>query len=266
VSVPSLDRDAARRVMRLASESSGVAGVLPDDDRFSTEMLVAAAAEVGIPAEAVHRALAAERLDPTPAVRTGDGLLGSAVVTVDAEFDASAPDVLARLDDWFVEGHHLRRDRVRGGRGEWVKRPGLVGRAARTVRVAVGEGRLGKVRRIAVSTGETGDGTTLVRVEVDRTHERRAAAAAGLAVATVATAGAVAVAVVTAPVLFVAAPLGLAAGLGVAAGGRAQANTIRGEVDRVLEAVDDHAAPTPLRTDVARRVAGRNRKRSSLAS
>jgi hypothetical protein len=63
--------------------------------------------------------------------------------------------------------------------------------------------------------------------------------------------------VVAAPLLLVAAPLGLAAGFGAARGGRSQATVIAGEVDRVLDAVDERTAPTRLRTDVARRVVGR---------
>jgi hypothetical protein len=69
--------------------------------------------------------------------------------------------------------------------------------------------------------------------------------------------GTVALAAVTAPVLLVAAPLGLAAGVRVAANGRGKANAVAEEVDRVLDAVDDGISPTRLRTDVARRMIGR---------
>ena len=49
--------------------------------------------------------------------RGGDPLVGAAVVAVDAEVLGSSSDVLARLDAWFVDGHHLRRDRLRDGWG-----------------------------------------------------------------------------------------------------------------------------------------------------
>jgi hypothetical protein len=262
VSGRQLDPVAAGRVLRRAS---GLFGDRPDSLTnawgVSEQALLEAAAEVGMPVDAVRRALAVERLDPRPRRRASDRLIGAAIVTVDAEVTGSAPDVLARLDDWFVEGHHLRRHRLRDGRGEWIKRPGIVGRTVRTVRVAFGEGGLGRVRRVRVTTSETGTGTTVVRVEVDRRHDRRLAAAGGAAVATAATAGTVAVAVAAmVPVLLVAAPLGLVAGLGVAGGGRSQANVIAGEVDRVLDAVDERTAPTRLRTDVTRRVTGRTRR------
>ena len=95
------------------------------------------------------------------------------------------------------------------------------------------------MRRVDVSTGDTGIGTTVVRVEVDRSRDRKVAAAAGTAVAAMATVGTVALAAVTAPVLLVAAPLGLAAGVRVAGSGRGRATAVAGEVDRVLDAVDD---------------------------
>ncbi len=257
----SLDRDAVGRVLRRASElADDGLSTLPLPGVVDEQALVEAAAEVGIPAAAVHRALAVEQLDPLPRARPADRLVGAAVVAVDAELTGSAPDVLARLDAWFVEGHHLHRHRVRGGRGEWTMRTGLVGRTIRKVRVATGEGRLGRMRHVWVSTGDTGSGTTVVRVEVDRKHDRRVSAAAGTTVAVVATVGTVALAAVTAPVLLVAAPLGLAAGVRVAGGGRGRATAVAGEVDRVLDAVDDEISPTRLRTDVARRMVGRPRR------
>jgi hypothetical protein len=259
-----LDHDTVGRVLRRASDLADAGpDPLPTFGGVSERVLVESAAEVGIPVVAVRRALAIERLDPLPRHRVGDRVVGAAVVAVDAEVVGTSTDVLARLDAWFVDGHHLHRHRVRDGHGAWTKRRGLVGRTVRTVRGAIGEGQLGRMRRVDVSTGDTGTGTTVVRVEVDRSRDRKAAAAAGAAVAAVATAGTVALAAVTAPVLLVAAPLGLVAGVRVAASGRGRATAVAGEVDRVLDAVDDGVSPTRLRTDVARRMIGRTR--SSIA-
>ena len=91
---------------------------LPDADGIDADTLVAAAAEVGIPEQAVRRSLALERLGPPPA--DGGRVLGAAVVVVEDELHGDAGDVLARLDAWFVSGHHLRRDRLRDGRGTWT--------------------------------------------------------------------------------------------------------------------------------------------------
>lgn len=260
-----LDHDTVGRVLRRASDLVDVGShALPPPSGVSERALVEAAAEVGIPLSAVRRALAIERLDPLPRPRVGDRFVGAAVVAVDAEVIGTSTDVLTRLDAWFVDGHHLHRHRVRAGHGAWTKRRGLVGRTVRTVREAIGEGQLGRMRRVDVSTGDTGIGTTVVRVEVDRSRDRKVAAAAGTAVAAVATAGTVALAAAaTAPVLLVAAPLGLVAGVRVAASGRRGATAVAGEVDRVLDAVDDGVSPTRLRTDVARRMVGRTR--SSMA-
>ena len=251
-----LDRETVARVLRRASE-------LTDDESepplelgtVSERALVEAAVEVGIPAAAIRRALAEERLDPLPRRRVGDRLVGPAVVTVDAELDGSPSAVLSRLDAWLVDGHHLRRDRLRNGRGLWTKRPGIVGRTIRTVRYATGEGRLGRVRSVRASTGDTGNGTTVVRVEVDQDRGRRTAASGG-AVAGVVTVGGIIVAVVAAPVALVAVPIGLAAGVAVTGGGRSHTRAVAQEIDRVLDSVDQGIVPTRLRTELVRRATG----------
>src|SRR5262245_16598823 len=251
-----LDRETVARVLRRASE-------LTDEETepslelgsVSEQALVEAALEVGIPAPAIRRALAEERLDPRPRRRVGDRLVGPAVVTVDAEVDGSPAAVLSQLDAWFVSGHHLRRDRLRNGRGVWTKRPGIVGRTIRTVRYATGEGRLGRVRRVRASTGDTGIGTTVVRVEVDQDRGRRTAASGG-AVAGVVTVGGIVLAVVAGPVALVAVPIGLVAGVAATGGGRSHARAAAQEIDRVLDSVDQGIAPTRLRTELVRRATG----------
>jgi hypothetical protein len=252
-----LDDDTARRVLRRAIDLADAAEPVDDHRGVSEDTLVEAAVEVGIPAAAVRRAAAVERLDARPQQHAGDRVVGVGIVTVDAEVRGSPDEVLARLDAWFVDGHHLRRDRLRGGRGVWTKRTGVVGRAVRTVRVATGEGRLGRARCVSVSTSATGVGTTVVRVQVDRSHGRRSAAAAGAVVAGVTAAGTVLIALVTAPVVVAATPVALVAGAGVARRGRSGADDIAHEVGRVLDAVDDRIAPTRLRIDIARRAIGR---------
>jgi hypothetical protein len=255
-----LDRETVGRVLRRASDlANDDQQVLLELGSVSEQALVEAAVEVGIPAAAIRRALAVERLDPAPRPRAGDRFVGASVVAIDAEVVGSASDVLARLDDWFVDGHHLRRDRLRDGQGVWTKRTGIVGRTVRTVRVATGEGGLGRVRRVAVSTGDTGTGTTVVRVEADQSRARRTAAA-GVALAGAGMLGTVVLAAVAGPLLLIAAPIGLAVGIGVAGGARSRANALAREVDRVVDAVDDNIAPTRLRADIARRVVGRTHR------
>jgi hypothetical protein len=258
-----LDRSAVSRVLRRASEETelGAGGTtLPELGAIDEQALVAAAVEVGIPAAAVHRAIAIERLGPRPAGHLGDRLVGAGTVVVDEELPGRAYDVIARIDAWLVDGHHLRRDRLREDRGEWSKRSGVVGAAIRTLRGATGEGRLGDLHRVAVTARDTGTGTCVVRVEADRRHDRSVHAAAGAVVAGAGTAGVVAVAVVTAPALLLVAPLTILAGAGLAATGRGRAARVEREVTRVIDAVDQHVMPARLRVDVMRRVAGRPRR------
>ncbi len=151
----------------------------PSSARSTSTRSIAAAAEVGIPPAAVRRAIAVERLGPRPAGHVGDRLLGAGTVVVDEEVRGRAYDVVARIDDWLVDGHHLRRDRLRDDRGEWSKRTGVVGVTARAVRGALGEGRLGDLDRVAVIARDTGAGTCVVRVEADRRKDRSVHAAAG---------------------------------------------------------------------------------------
>lgn len=256
-----LDRAAVSRVLRRANDlTDGAPTTLPDLGAIDEEALVAAATEVGIPAAAVHRAIAVERLGPRPAGHVGDRLLGAGTVVVDEELPGRAYDVIARIDAWLVDGHHLRRDRLREDHGEWSKRTGVVGATIRTIRGATGEGHLGDLHRVAVTARDTGTGTCVVRVEADRRHDRGVHAAAGAVVAGAGTAGVVVAALATAPVVLLVAPLTIVAGAGLAATGRGRAARVEREVTRVIDAVDQHARPARLRVDVIRRVAGRPRR------
>ena len=253
-----LDRAAVTRVLRRASELSELYPDADGDvDVIDERALVAAATEVGITADAVRRAIAVERLGPPPSTDLGDRLVGAGTVVGYHELPGRADDVMARLDAWLVAGHHLRRDRLRDGHGEWSKRTGLVGRTIRAVRSATGEGHLGDMRRVSATVCDTGTGTCVVRVEADRRVDRTAHAASGVFVAGAGTAGVVVAALLTGPLLLLVAPVTVAAGVGVAATGRSRAGRVEREVGRVLDAVDQQARPARLSVDVVRRVAGK---------
>lgn len=253
-----LDRDAVRRVLHRAVELEGAehAG-LPDLYGIDADALEAAAVEAGIAAAAVRRSLAIERLGPPPA--GGAGVSGAAVVVVTDEVGGRSHEVLARLDAWLVSGHHLRRDRMRDGRGSWSRRRGIVGSAFRSLRHATGEGYLGDLERIDAVVADCGTGTCVVRVAADRRRERRVRNATGVAVATVATAGAVVGAAIAGPFLLLAAPVTIATGAGIAVTGRRRARQVAGEIDRVLDSVGHGALQTRLAPDLARRVVRRDR-------
>jgi hypothetical protein len=249
-SVP-LDRDAVRRVLRRATTLADGDAIVLADDRIDADTLVAAAAEVGIPEDAVRRAITLEQLGTRP---DRHGLvLGPAVVVVDEELHGSAPDVLAALDRWLVGGHHMRRDRLHATTGTWTRRRGVLGSTFRSLRRVTGEGYLGDLQRIDVVGLDTGTGTCVVRVIADRRRERRARGAAGAAVGGVATAGAVVGALALGPWLLLIAPATVAVGAGVAVTGRRQARRVEGEIDRVLDSVEHGDRPVRLAPDLARR-------------
>lgn len=276
-----LDTDLVARVLRRASE---LAKADEDADALNgaghaigpgtigvgvgESALIAAAEEVGLSVAAVRRSIAVERLGPLPVARRSDKLFGASVVAVDDEISATVPDVLDRLDAWMVDGHHLRRERLRddrtAGHAEWSKRSGLVGIAVRTIRNATGEGKLGEVRRITATAADTGVGTCAVRVTADRTRDRQTFTGGGAAVAATGTAAIVVVAVAATPFVLLATPVAVIAGVGVAVRGRARANRTRREIERVLDAVDQGGDPTRLSIDLARRVAGRTRRRRPI--
>ncbi len=220
--------------------------------------MIAAVEEVGISIEAVRRSIAIDRLGPLPATHVGDRLLGPAVVVVDDEIPGSATEVLGRFDAWLVGGHHLRREFMRDGDGEWSKRSDLVGVVIRAVRSATGEGRLGDVQRLTVTVRDSGMGTCAVRVMVDRVIDRRAWGSAGSAVAIGGTATVVvAVSIVASPLILLATPIAVGAGAAVAARGRRRSKRTTREIERLLASVHEQSDPTRLRSDVARRVVGR---------
>ncbi len=221
-------------------------------DGVAPEVLVAAATEVGIPEDAVRRALTVEQLGESPAGRSG--VLGPPMVVVDDELAGDAPAVLAALDRWMVGGHHLRRDHLHEHTAAWTRRRGILGTTFRTLRHATGEGHLGDVERIDAVALDTGIGTCVVRVTADRRRERRSHGVAGAAVGGVTTAGAIVGAVALGPWLLLAAPATVAVGAGIAVGGRRRARLVEGEIERVLDSVEHGDRPARLAPDLARRV------------
>src|SRR5262245_40153397 len=145
-----LDRDAVRRVLRRATTLADhdPVAVAELNDRIDADTLVAAAAEVGIPEDAVRRAITVELLGTPPAQH--GSLLGPAVVVVDEELHGSAADALAAVDRWLTGGHHMRRDRLHATTGTWTRRRGVLGTTFRSLRRVTGEGYLGDLERIDV--------------------------------------------------------------------------------------------------------------------
>ena len=257
-----LDRDAVARILRRADALDAHDAHDDQGSGIDEAALIAAVEEVGISIEAVRRSIAIDRLGPLPAAHLGDRLLGPLMVVLDDEIPGTPREVLARFDAWLVDGHHLRRDRIREFDGEWSKRSDLVGVAIRTIRSATGEGRLGDVQHMTVTVRDTGMGSCAVRVMVDRMLDRRLWGGAGSAVAVggMAAITVVAITVVASPLILVVAPIAVGAGAVVAARGRRRAKRTTLEIQRLLAAVQEQSDPTRLRNDVARRVVGRSKR------
>ncbi len=252
-----LDATVVARILRRAGEIELAADTYDGVGRIAEAALIAAAEEVGLSVDAVRRSIAIERLGPLPRARLGDRILGPAQVCAEGETAVPAEDALVRVDSWLVDGHHLRRDVLHSGHGEWSKRSGLMGATVRTIRNATGEGRLGDVERVSVAARDTGSGTSMVRVTVDRTARRRLANGGSAIAAVAGTTGVVVAAVAAAPVALLAMPAAVATGVGLALTGRKRARATEHEIRRLLASVDAGVEPTRLSVDVARRASGR---------
>ena len=253
----SIDAKVVARILRRAGDLERAQDAHDEEGTIAEASLIAAAEEVGLSVDAVRRSIAVERLGPPPATRHGDRIVGPSQVYVDCEVDVPANDALARVDSWLVDGHHLRRDVLRSGRGEWSKRSGLVGATVRTIRHATGEGQLGDVERVNAAVCDTLSGSSVIRITIDRTGNRRFASGGGTAIAVGGMTGVVVTAVAATPVVLLAMPAVIVAGVGVALTGRRRARTTEREIRRLLDAVEAGADPTRLSVDVVRRATGK---------
>jgi hypothetical protein len=249
---PVLTPDEVARVLRRASEMAGT-GDDPEVRGLPASAVVAAAAEVGISADAVHRAIALERLGDVPAGARGDSLVGPRTLVVERRLAMPVAETMARLDDWLVQGHHLRREHWASRDAEWGRRDGLVAAGSRATRHALGEGRLGEIRSIRASAREDGQGT-LLRVHIDRAAARSGYVASGAGVAAAGAATGAVLAVVVFPAFVLIAPAAVAGGAGIARAGRQQSDKLERETQRLLDAIAGRMTPTTLGDELRRRV------------
>jgi hypothetical protein len=252
-----LNAKVVARILRRAGDLERAGDMHDEASTIAEASLIAAAEEVGLSVDAVRHSIAVERLGSLPVSRRGDRVLGPSHVYADGDVDLPADDALARVDSWLVDGHHLRRDTLRSGRGEWSKRSDLVGITVRTIRGATGEGKLGDFERVDAAARDIGSGSSVVRITIDRTANRRFAGAGGTVVAVGGMTGVVVTAAAATPLVLLAMPAALVAGVGVALTGRKRARSTEREIRRVLDAVGTGIDPTRLSVDVIRRATGR---------
>ena len=238
-----LDRAAVERVLRRAGELDGGQGA---GDTVPEAVVLEAAAEVGLDADAVRVALAIERLGPPPPVSTADRLFGPPVVGGERVVGVPVAAALDRLDDLLVREHQLRPTRARGQVREWRRKDGPIGSLQRAAKSLAGDATLSKARRVEAAASAVDGERTVLRVAVDRSKERSGIVAGSAVAGGVVLSGTVVAGIVLSPFVLAAAPLAALAAGGVARVGHRQAEELEDCVEDVLEAVDQGTVPVTI--------------------
>ena len=161
-----LDRDAAERVLRRAVELGDQPG--DADDSFDVEVLIEAAADLGVPGTAVQRALAEEQAGLLAGDEARlDRLVGPAAISVARVVDLDAAAALALTDEWLRRQWAFKR--VRGGDtvSEYRRRTDMVASMQRTARSMSGKENADKIRNLRVVVREVRPSTSIVALVVD---------------------------------------------------------------------------------------------------
>ena len=175
-----LDRPAVDRVLRRASElAPPPPGTLASFSGISEEVLLAAAAEVGLDPGAVRVSLAIERLGPVAPATRADRVLGAPDVVIDRLVALDATAAIDRLDRLLVLEHQLRPRRTRPDAREWHRQRGTVGAARRVAKTMAGGSGLSKVARLQATASAVDEQRTVLRLVADRRSQRSGVATAG---------------------------------------------------------------------------------------
>lgn len=231
-----LDPDAAREIIRRASELDGVPGL--EAHGVDRAALAAAADEVGISSAALRRAMAEHDAGSLAPVTDRGGLLGPARAQAARVVDVSLASAQSRVDHW-LKSQLLERYARNGDEVEWRPRDDLGAKVRRKVDAKINRRvRLGQVDAVFATVVDAGDDRSLVRLVVDLDNTRRGLRTGVVAIPTASgpVLGAAAAAV-TGEIFFLigGVPAGLALGaLGVVGGRR----TLAGERIEAARAVD----------------------------
>jgi hypothetical protein len=161
-----LDRDAAERVLRRAVELGDQPG--DGDDSFDVEVLIEAAADLGVPGTAVQRALAEEQAGLLAGdVARLDRLVGPAAVSVARVVDLDAAAALALTDEWLRRQWAFKRVRAGDTVAEYRRRTDMVASMQRTARSMSGKENADKIRNLRVVVREVRPSASIVALVVD---------------------------------------------------------------------------------------------------
>lgn len=170
-----LDRDAAERVLRRAVELGDQPG--DADDSFDVEVLIEAAADLGVPGTAVQRALAEEQAGLLVGnVARLDRLVGPAAISVARVVDLDTAAALALTDEWLRRQWAFKRVRAGDTVAEYRRRTDMVASMQRTARSMSGKENADKIRNLSVVVREVRSSTSIVALVVDLEASRSFAA------------------------------------------------------------------------------------------
>jgi hypothetical protein len=168
-----IDRDQFEQVIRRAAELS-----LRDADaheQVSETEVVRIAAELGLPAHHVQRALfELPELQVRP--RWYDRYYGSPVFSVGRAVESDSAITLKRVEDYLVTREYLQIVRRRAGNIALVPADDTISSLARTFFRSGSRHHIARATRVLVSGHELEDGNCHVRVDVDLSEDRRKSA------------------------------------------------------------------------------------------
>jgi hypothetical protein len=245
-----LDRAAAERVLRRAIELQGEAAA--GAEALDEAQVVAIAAELGIEARHVERALAEERTGVGSHPRGGAAswLTGPSVADVRGVVRRDASAVEAALHERLERSEGLRLVRRAGGVAVYDRRTDAAARAIGGLGSLAGhDRRLRGARRVQVAVARADAGMAAVRATAEPATSRAACAGTSGLLAGGGVAVGVAGALAAAPALLVAAPAGVVAGAAVLAARRRGLRRLADGLADTLAAVESgDRAPSPLDT------------------
>ncbi len=246
-----LDTEATEMVLRRAFELEqrmpGSDALLRSTAGLTKDSLAEIAEAVDLSPAAIAAALAEMHLEGDTQRSLADRILGPDRIVVQRPSTALDDEMHERAAELLEKGHGLRPRRRHDGVLVASRRKDMVGKLARSVRGAQGEGRLGKLRRVefvAVDVGET-PGAAGMAADVG---DRRLNAALGGAAVTVGSSAIIGVgAIIAGPVLLVGLPV--AVGAGAMTGRLVHRSTVRDvteDLEEALDAVASGEAPSGL--------------------
>lgn len=161
-----LPRDAAERVLRRAVELGDQPG--DADDSFDVEVLIEAAADLGVPGTAVQRALAEEQAGLLLGdVARLDRLVGPATISVARVVDMHGAGALALTDEWLRRQWAFKRVRASDTVAEYRRRTDMVASMQRAARSVSGKENADKIRNLRVVVREVRPCASIVALVVD---------------------------------------------------------------------------------------------------